>query len=173
MEMDKVQRLMLVNQYRILALLDPEQADYYNRAATVIESGYQITLTDPFRHLSDPMSEDDCRLVYRILTMYTTLQQSYEALEDKAGLEPSDVVFRGFDGNNEGEYLGYARFLMEQEDKYGHLKLVGKSLNSHAPVLPGYRRMVAVWEPMQKALKVDGELTAEQIRTILDARRAP
>lgn len=117
--------------------------------------------------------------VVDILDMWSFLEEGHEALDaaDKAAVEAGadpfgkHVQFPGFDGNNESEHMGVARFLIE---KMGRFQRFGgkRSLNSHSHSVDGYRRMLAVFEPIRAKL-VGRRLSADEIIEILNARRYP
>ncbi|MGL5201736.1 MAG: YfbU family protein, partial [Aeromonas veronii] len=46
MNMSNTERLILSNQYEILAKLNPEKADVYQRASTIIERGYCLQILE-------------------------------------------------------------------------------------------------------------------------------
>jgi uncharacterized protein len=73
-------------------------------------------------------------------------------------------------GNYETEHLGIARFLIENMDRFSQFK--GRDLNSNAPLLGGFRRMFAVFEPMRPGL-VGRELNADEIIKLLKAKIHP
>jgi len=112
--------------------------------------------------------------VVDVLDMWSFLESGYENLskKDKARVgteaEPlgKHVKFSGFDGNNESEHIGVARFLIEQLDRFTCFK--GRDLNSHMPSIDAYRRMSAVFEPMRRTL-TGRELNADEIIAILKA----
>lgn len=113
------------------------------------------------------------------LDMWMFIEEGYAALDQagkdavEKGAEPfgKHVTFPGFDGNNETEHLGIARFMIEKMKRFE--RFGGKrELNSHMQSLPGYRRMLKVFEPMRVNL-VGRELSAAQIVEILNARRHP
>ncbi|CAM4319043.1 hypothetical protein NOLU111490_17310 [Novosphingobium lubricantis] len=97
--------------------------------------------------------------------------------ETAAVLKPTEdpfgkhVQFPGFDGNNESEHMGVARFLIE---KMGCFERFGgkRSLNSHSHSVEGCRRMLAVFEPIRAKL-VGRHLSVDEIVEILNARRYP
>lgn len=112
-----------------------------------------------------------------VLDMWWFVEQSYARLSehDKARVEKEaepfgkHVVFRGFDGNYEGEHLGVASFLINKLDRFADFK--GRDLNSHMPSIDGYRRMVRAFEPMRRGLGGGGLLGAGQIIELLNAQR--
>ncbi|HEV2294569.1 MAG TPA: YfbU family protein [Tepidisphaeraceae bacterium] len=153
MKLDIKDRLILVNQCRILRALYPDEAGYYSKAETVFSRGYELNygwvseFVDP-----EPMDEKECREVHDILSMFRALGDSYNQLADKSGIEEREVRFLGFDGNNEGRQLGYADFIINQEGGYQESKVgvAGDGLNSHMPTLDTYRRMLKVWKPLKE-----------------------
>lgn len=125
--------------------------------------------------------EDNERVVsevVEVLDMWSFIESGYGKLskEDKDRVEKeanpfgTHVVFRGFDGNNESEHLGVARFLIEDLKRFSGFK--DRDLNSHMPVIEGYRQMLRVFEPIRRNL-TGGGLNASQITDILKARIHP
>ena len=114
--------------------------------------------------------------VLNILEMWDFLERAYAGLPEEkkrwanveTGLEGSDVVFRGFDGNNEGEYIDIALFVVNHLDRFERFK--DRDLNAHMPTIDGHRRMRAVFEPMIQTLANGRELSAEQIIDLLEVR---
>jgi len=80
------------------------------------------------------------------------------------------VVFHGFDGNGEGEYMGIARFLIEQLDRFTKFK--GRELNAHMPRIATHRRMLALFEPIRRTM-MGRDLNADEIIEILKAMLHP
>jgi uncharacterized protein len=117
---------------------------------------------------------EDVTLVVGILDMWSFIEEAYEKLSagDKKRLADAvpgrgaHVQFMGFDGNNESEHMGIARFLVEELNRFGRFK--GRDLNSHAPTLARQRRMLSVFEPMRTRL--DGRsLTVGELIELLPA----
>ena len=112
--------------------------------------------------------------VVDVLDMWSFLESGFHKLSKKdkarvaAEAEPlgKHVVFSGFDGNNESEHIGVARFLIEQLGRFTCFK--GRELNAHMPSIDAYRRMVAVFEPIRRTLTGRG-LNADEIIDILKA----
>jgi hypothetical protein len=109
-----------------------------------------------------------------VLDMWSFLESGYAKLSKKdkdrvaAEAEPlgKHVKFTGFDGNNESEYIGVARFMTEHLDRFTSFK--GRELNSHIPSTDAYRRMIAVFDPLRRTL-IGRELDADEIISILKA----
>lgn len=87
-------------------------------------------------------------------------------LAETAGFLGKHVGFRGFDGNNESEYMGIARFLVEEMNRFSEFK--GRDFNSHYPYVATYGKMLAVFLPIRKTLIGQG-LSLEQLTQILKA----
>jgi len=143
--LSKKERLILINQYRILEKLHPKEAHCYQKLMTILQEGYERQYHKLFDSLNDPISEDLHDEVMTILDMFGCLSDSYDALQDKSGLEEWKVRFGGFCGNTEASYLKYARYLVEQADTFSYV-VKDKKYNSHAPSLWRYRPMVERWQ---------------------------
>lgn len=115
MEMTHAQRLILSNQYKMMTMLDPGNAERYRRLQTVVERGFGLQLRELDRDF-DEMSEEVCRTIINIMEMHHALQVSWENLKDRQGLEARRLAFLGFDAATEARYLSYVRFLVNTED---------------------------------------------------------
>jgi uncharacterized protein YfbU (UPF0304 family) len=112
--------------------------------------------------------------VVNVLDMWSFLEDGFSTLNASeknqlaAEISPlgQDVKFIGFDGNNESEHLGIARHLIEEMDRFHLFK--GRSLNSHCPVTPRYRKMLLVFDPIRPSL-VGRKLNASEIISIMKA----
>jgi uncharacterized protein len=166
MELSKLERLLLDNQYQILSFVDPGNAKWYDRMREALQNGYEAAYSSLFNGIFDPLPAPECSFVVHTMAMFDALQQSYAALSDKGGIDQSRLRFSGFDGNNETEYMGYAQFLVEKEERFTTLQLGGDGFNSHRLIIPEYKAMLTLWYGMGQA----NQLTADQIRQILGAR---
>lgn len=119
-------RLVLLNQYKILSLLDKDNKDYYSYYNDIIVEGiekkYPILLeTIGFGGAEVPLEvSDDADL---ILEMFYKVQYSIEAMELSAQedlKEKYHIYFNGFNINNETErpYYTYINFMK----KYNEVK---------------------------------------------------
>ncbi|MGE0565870.1 MAG: YfbU family protein [Pseudolabrys sp.] len=116
--------------------------------------------------------------VVDVLDMWSFIESGYDKLsrKDKARIEAEaepfgrHVRFRGFDGNNETEYMGVARFLIDDLERFSSFK--DRELNSHMPSVETYRRMLRVFEPIRRNL-VGRELGAPEIIALLNAMMHP
>lgn len=160
------ERWILVNQYRILEHVHPKEANSYQLAAEALERGYEHEYEHYAHIMSDEegaLSKQQCLEVYDILDMFRALQSAYRDLEDQSGIEQRDIIFEGFDGNNETKFYGYSNYLARQE-KY--TESLGKyGIDSHRPTLHRYRPMVVAWKHSSEQY----ELTRDDLVRIIDA----
>jgi uncharacterized protein YfbU (UPF0304 family) len=166
MELDKFERLLLMNQYRILSLLDQSNADHYDKLHDELKNGYVASYQDDlFAGILDGLSLEQCAFVVEVMSMYEALQRCYDALDDKQGIEEERTKFPGFDSNYEPAHLGYARFVVEREGRFSHLKTFSADFISHTPMVDEYRRMTDVWKLAGNRY----DLTRDDITAILGA----
>lgn len=152
MKLTRVERWILVNQFRVLEALYPDEAKSLAEDREALQSGYELHYSGMAEFVyddKDTLSADRCREVLDILSMHRALKYSYRDLTDKSGIEEWCVKFAGFDGNNEATLLGYTRWFCDSNG--GRFKELdrGDDFNSHAPMLGRlgrYRAMLKEWE---------------------------
>jgi uncharacterized protein YfbU (UPF0304 family) len=165
-ELNKFERLLLMNQYRILSLLDQSNADHYDKLRDALENGYVTSYQDDlFAGIRDGLSVEQSAFVLEVMSMYDALQRSYDALDDRQGIEEERTKFPGFDSDFELAHVGYARFVVEREGRFSHLKPASADFISHTPMVDQYRRMTDVWKLAGNRY----ELTRDDITAILGA----
>ena len=116
--------------------------------------------------------------VVNILDMWSFLERGFGELskadKDKVAAEAEPfgkhVVFSGFDGNGEGEYIGVANVLIDELDRFSEFK--GRDLNAHTHTIDAHRRMLSVFEPLRCNL-IGRALNAAEIIQILQAKLHP
>lgn len=147
MELSKKDRLILINQYKILAELNKNEKAYYEELIDVLENGYSIFYNSLDKWISEEMTKDQSKLVLDILDIYRSIEDLKRATNNQKLMEHPSSIFRGFDGNNESEYRAFCLFLIEKQEKFQEqLQYFLKTdrLNSHMPMLNKYKRMVAM-----------------------------
>jgi len=72
MEMTNAQRLILSNQYKMMTMLDPANAERYRRLQTIIERGYGLQMRELDREFGE-LKEETCRTIIDIMEMYHAL----------------------------------------------------------------------------------------------------
>lgn len=167
MTLTKLQRLLLINQFKILERLYPDEADYYESLRIALKNGYSRNYDDLFQWINNDLPYDECNEVFEILCMYSHINLSYRNLEDKSNIDASNIKFPGFDGNNEGKQLCYAKYLMDKLGKFDELHDSNEhpAYNSHTQMLGKYRQMLTEWNSCQDKYR----LTADEITNILNA----
>jgi len=175
---DKLILLMLCDLYKHLkfkkAEIDPDLI------ANVIFGGHSWALEQEYSGIfhGHEDAKADVAEVQNVLDMWSFLEEGYEDLSETdktriaAEAEPygKRVMFTGFDGNNESGHMGIARFMIGKLGLFARFK--GRELNSHAPTIDAYRRMLAVFEPIRATL-IGRKLNAGEIIRILQERLHP
>lgn len=149
--MDKLERLNFINQYLILERLYPEDADYYARNRKALEQGYELHYSWLTEHIYDDLPEQTCKEILDILDMYRSITFSLLSLSPNADIDDK-YKFLGFDGNNETEYMGYVQYFINDLDRFRELTYGEKycDFNSHCPMMPKYKKMLAIWRSGKK-----------------------
>ena len=159
-----VERLILANQYEILGALKKDT--HYTKLAEALRDGHKWLYEQSLEGVSEVMSDNVAEDVLRIIEIYSAMKDSYRDLADKSGIDEHLLEFRGFDGNNEGELLHFARALRENgryEDTLKH-----GDINSHMPMCGIYDRMVGAWVKLGRP---EFPYSREAILAILEARK--
>lgn len=171
MKLTPPERLILLTLFEIREKLDGDENDtFWSNAAEIVRRGYE-GLYDRLPALDSEtptMPKDRCDFVENVLRMYTVLSDYLRANPDDAHAHGHRwAKFAGFDGNGEGAYLGYARFIVERMGFYPNL-LPGDTdgFNSHVPTHERYRQMLGEW----KGRGEPTELSADDARAILDPK---
>jgi len=135
--------------------------------------GFEWKYTGVFASASEP-TRPEVTEVLNYLDMWELIEIAYSHLDEEGKKELAtkvdspfgkNVEFRGFDGNNESEYIGITRFLVNDLERFVHFK-GREGLNSHMPVLGIYRRMYQVFEPLRRTL-INKPLSVDQLAVIL------
>lgn len=171
LDISKKDRLILYNQFKILNELC--EGEDYKRLMKIVEYGYALHYDELLPYLNeDEFPAEDSRFVIDVLDMYSAIYSAWS--REKAGLqemgvEESDVIFPGFDGNNETSYLAYCEFFIEDLDRFQDIKkLKNGEYNSHMEMNPKYKKMVAKWKfiPTEDRYK----LTASQVSNLVNTK---
>lgn len=168
MEITKKERIILINQYRILAELNKDEADYYKELITILEYGYEIFYSMIDEWVSDDMPTDDGRLVLNILDLYRAIEDIKRSSKSENLISHNYAYFRGFDGNNETAHMSFARFIIEKQGKYSEQEQYlrrNDNLNSHMPMVEKYHRMLVQAENIESIW----EMSVEQALEIINA----
>ena len=66
MEMTHAQRLILSNQYQMMTIMDPANADRYRRLQTIVERGFGLQMRELDKDFG-ALTEDTCRTLIDIM----------------------------------------------------------------------------------------------------------
>ncbi|MDU7483411.1 MAG: YfbU family protein [Hafnia alvei] len=164
MEMTNAQRLILSNQYKMMTMMDPDNAERYRRLQTIIERGFGLQMRELDRDFGE-LSEDTCRTIINIMEMHHALQVSFNNLKEKQDLDPRRLEFLGFDAATESRYLSYVRFMVGTEGRYTHFDSGTHGFNAQTKMWDKYLRMLSIWQSCPRQY----HLSAVEIAQIINA----
>ena len=171
MKLEKKDRLILANQYRILELLDEGKAPEHRKNREIVEEGFEGLYGRIYEAISeDTITEAECKEVADTLNMFSALKWSFAKLNDTSGIDESLIKFEGYDGNEETKFWSFAKFFCEGLGRFRELDK-GDDFNSHCPMRPAYNRMLSVWNTLPPNAKRN--LSKDQIRSITAAFTNP
>ncbi|MGO4402196.1 YfbU family protein [Achromobacter sp. PAB15] len=173
---EKLSLVMLSELYEKLGVNGEVDADFVKSA---IFSGNTWALTLGMPGIVGDDGEDtppNVLYVMEVMDMWESIEHSIQNLDDKQREDlnrraaPYGVTskFEGFDGNNEGELMGIAKFLVEKMHRFS--SFTGRSFNSHGPSAEGYKRMLKVHGPSEASW---GHLAVDELVTVLMAKSYP
>ncbi|MFR9721540.1 YfbU family protein [Aeromonas diversa] len=166
MNMSHSERLILSNQYEILAKLNPQQAETYLRAKTIVERGYALQLLELEKGLGH-LDRDTCQEVIDTLEMHHAMAVSWEnlAAEEHAEVPQARLRFIGYSRSHEGELADYVCFLLEVEKRFAEVDCPCEELSSDVAMRGKYQRMLTAWRACPRHYK----LSVQELRKILNA----
>jgi uncharacterized protein YfbU (UPF0304 family) len=148
-ELNKLERYYLSNQLRILEALYPNEADELAVQREAVEQGYSLVYDLGMDHIldgNDAMTTEESKEVWDVMDMFLSIDRTIQDLDLKALHEEHSTRFRGYDGNNESKFMGFAAFTLERLGRFTHLPLKEKLyFNSHMPTRQIYARMLIEW----------------------------
>jgi len=156
--MDNVQRLILINQYRILGEISRAQKQECDQAIAALEGGYEEEVNALIHRISlNIVTAGQCHEVKAILNMYRHMQLSIMELNSEdATLAREDewVHFKGFDATEEPDQYGYASYLLEKCGQWREIYDPVRGLNAGIRTLDKYRAMLEVYETFDQVEKL-------------------
>ena len=145
--LSKIQRLTLINQYKILAELDKENRKQYEEFIEILSSGYSVFYDTLTEWISDEMKEEDGEFVLDVLDLYCAVEVYEMHNETLKGLK--DTKFCVFYGNREFQEMIFTRFLILKQNKFPELLKLAKdtdNFNSHQPMRHIYEPIIKRWK---------------------------
>lgn len=176
-QQEKLNILMLCEIYRALGIKNSFNPDLIEEA---ISTDNYWAIDWEYQGISSgEETPASVKLVVDTIDMFEILQYTYDNLNEQDKLDVAAQVehfnpdyalkFSGFDGNNEGRYMGIARLLeMMRRSAKGDL-----TKNSHSPRVEVYRRMLEVFLPARDAWIHDVGISKEALIETLNARVHP
>jgi len=142
------ERVILIGQLEIKKMLkdpyDDDEKEFFKNCDELIEAlegGYEAEYSGLSGCLSDPLSVEDCNLVYNVLHMYEILNEKFPGFNEH---------------NSENKYMAYASYLIRTEkiEKKQKVKLMA---NSNEFAMPAYKEALEIWHKMGTPLKITQE----------------
>ena len=170
-ELTDKERLFLANQHEILGHLDTDNSDYHLKLAEQLRDGHKWLYSQSFDNFSENLPDDDAELVLNILQIYEIIQDAYDGLSDKSLISEHQIKFPGFDGNNESEYVSFARFYVTRINRFPWFS--EREFNSHIHSVDTYKRMLRIFNDVYDPVHGDDHLNAQQIISIMNEKIHP
>ncbi|MFE3990053.1 YfbU family protein [Nocardia tengchongensis] len=172
------ERLTLSQQAKILAALDPDEADNHLRRSEVLDEGYAGEYDDVFGAIGPELTRTECQLLWDVLDMFRVLGASINKLSqedrDALGKDRADRLrFQGFDLNDglEARLLSYTRYLTRTdrwEEIIPRLEEIGDDGNAHHRWLPLYQVMLEKFQPILAARQASRGYSRDALYFSLD-----
>ena len=83
MHFTKKERLILINQYKILSKLCPDDSEHYNELREILEDGYEIFYSQIDEWISQDMSKSEGEFVLEILNLYRAIEDYKRMSKDQ------------------------------------------------------------------------------------------
>jgi uncharacterized protein len=139
------ERLILINQYEIMAILKPNEREHHQRIAEAIRAGDETTYQEHLQLTTlQPDEDEHAEFVLTILSIYDDLKYSSSQLEDQSGIDTDTLNFPGFHENEETDLMDYAD---AQRGKYPSV-LHKTGNNSQVPMTGKYQAMIGKWNDL-------------------------
>jgi len=175
MELSKLERYFLSNQLRILEALYPTEADEFAVQREAIEQGYSFIYEMGMDHIldgDDVMTQNEAKEVWDAMDMFLSIDRTIQELGLEELHNEHFTRFRGYDGNNESKFMGFAAFTVERLRRFTHLPLKEELyFNSHMPTRPIYDRMLTEWRKIDYQHRFP--MNKEDLMKVLEAAVHP
>ncbi|MEG2262990.1 MAG: YfbU family protein [Acinetobacter sp.] len=164
MKMTKIERLQLINQFKILNLLKPDAG--YEEKINILEGGFIDHYDDLTTCIQEEISNEVSQFVVHVLNMYRDLHFTIAKINDKDIIDL--VKFDGFDGTTEFDYWSYTDFILFKLNRFTELTKDNqhKDVDSHWPAINQYERQLEVYRNFKNQ---NITLNKEQIVEVIKA----
>ncbi|REA63258.1 hypothetical protein DSL64_06485 [Dyadobacter luteus] len=162
------QRQMLINQFRLLLVVEnEEQQEQLAKRIEILEKGYTGLYPKVFDQLYEEIPISVYNDVEAILAMYKRINESVRNLpiSEQELLNLASLEFEGFDDNNE-MYYHMMSYLVDRMDEHHDYR--GRNLRSHNPLsMVKYNKMLAVYNRLQIANS--SHYSSNELQEFIDA----
>lgn len=163
----RIERLILVNQIKILEALYPQEASSLSVQREAFEQGYEMLYSWYFENIydgEDKMSKAESLEVWDTMDMFDAIARSWP--NDLSHGNYILTKFAGYDGNTETKFMAFARFTVERLKRFEYIELERPNYwNAHRPIRDTYLRMLREWKKISSPERF--ALTREQLDHVL------
>lgn len=174
-ELSQFERLILVNQMRILEALYPDDAESIAVQREAIEHGYEMFYRWQMEHIytgGDVMTAEESIEVWDTFDMFDAINRAIEKYDKPEYREHFAAKFSGYDGNNESKFMAFAAYTVERLKRFEYVPLSRPGhWNSHCPMRDVYGRMLQAWKTINRERRF--ELSESELKAILSAAVHP
>lgn len=152
LELSIKDRLLISYQLGILGKLNPEKEEYYANQRIAIEKGYELQYNEIIEHINPVgLTTAECHFVYDVLNLHVELRLGFNRISETTNLTLESIKFNGFDHLNEGAYLGYCTYILDEiekdDDRYDIIReTTHGEYDNHTNMIPRYKKMVEIWK---------------------------
>ena len=146
----ETERRILLNQYKILSVLDPNGKDDYQESISILENGFENEYENLAPDLHPEVSLEISEFVRHVLDVYDRIGRAIE----KNNMELSESqrihsLFHGFNSSSEDECLRYAEFLVKERGLF--LRFQRADFSAPGEHVGNYRKVLSCWEGLTEA----------------------
>jgi uncharacterized protein YfbU (UPF0304 family) len=164
-------RVMLANQYQILARLDESESEHYLEKVKILTNGYSYLYDSLKINFCQEMTYDEGKFVFDILALYELIEDVKRKTQHEKIINHRYGYFNGFCGNYETAYMSLCNFFVNVQNKFPTQKKYfskNDGMNSHLPMIEKYKKMIDIYSSIRNDA-LFYELTVEQTLSILEA----
>lgn len=162
------ERLLLVNQFRILSKLNADEYQW-ERLIRILEEGITSYYPEVFEVIKTEISPSIQEEIHNILTMFDHIYRAIEQLSnaEKKALEADldYIKFTGFNRTHENDHYGFLDFLINEDNKYHRLS---KQMHTDERKLDTYMNMYRVY----KNIRNNQELTSKNLWKLIEVAKS-
>lgn len=163
------ERLTLINQFRILEALYPDDADGYAKSREILENEYEANYEmHVFSLASNPISEREGKEVKDTLQMFKYIEEAMP--EDFPAEMYPYPRFQGYSPEDGREFIKFARFAVERMGIPNNFPKI-ESWESPVPTREAYRIMHREWDKLSSREMFN--MSLPQLKNVLNSPNVP